>query len=99
VFLENSLVFVLAMAETLLKNLEVFEAPVEGFMTGFNSVLECLDCFSVEWVVDADLFGLALAPFVTDHSLVGRDLASQAIWLLVDSDVILSRRKWTIDPD
>jgi hypothetical protein len=63
----------------LIKNLEVLDPGIEGFMTSFGSVLESPDGRGVKWVSDAASSWFTLLAFITDHPLVGRDLASQAI--------------------
>jgi hypothetical protein len=99
VILKNSFGRGISMAETLIKNLEVLDPGIEGFMTGFSSVLEFPDGWGVEWVANTDLFWLALVAFITDYPLVGRDLAFQAIRLAINRNVILPRRKGTINPN
>jgi hypothetical protein len=84
VILKNSFGRGISMAETLIKNLEVLEPGIEGFMTGFSSVLEFPDGWGVEWVANTDLFWLAFVAFIADYPLVGRDLASQAIRLAIN---------------
>jgi hypothetical protein len=99
VILKNSFGQGISMAETLIKNLEVLYPGIEGFVTRFSSVLEFPDGCGVKWVADTDLFWLTLVAFITDYSLVGRDLAFQAIWFAINRNVILPRRKGTIDPN
>ena len=43
VILKNTFGRCLSMVETLIKNLEVLDPGIEGFMTAFSSVLEFLD--------------------------------------------------------
>jgi hypothetical protein len=99
VILKNSFGRGISMAETLIKNLEVLEPGIEGFMTGLSSVLEFPDGWGVKWVTNTDLFWLAFIAFITNYPLVGRDLAFQAIRLAIDRNVILPRRKGTINPN
>jgi hypothetical protein len=99
VILKNSFGRGISMAETLIKNLEVLEPGIEGFMTGLSSVLEFPDGWGVKWVTNTDLFWLTFIAFITNYPLVGRDLAFQAIRLAIDRNVILPRRKGTINPN
>jgi hypothetical protein len=99
VILNNSFGWGISMAETLIKNLRVLDPGIEGFLTGFSSVLEFPDGWGVKWVTNTDLFWLALVAFITDYPLVGRDLAFQAIRLAINRNVILPRRKGTINPN
>jgi hypothetical protein len=96
-FDNNSLEFVFAMAKALGKYMKVLEAPIEGFMAGFDSVLEFLDSLGVERVSSTDLC-LPLVAFVSNHPLVGGDLAFQTVWLAINRNVILSSREGPIDP-
>jgi hypothetical protein len=75
VILKNSFDGGISMAETLIKNLEVLEPGIEGFMSGFRPVLEFPDGGGVKWVANTDLFWLALVAFIPDYPLVGRDFA------------------------
>jgi hypothetical protein len=75
----------------------VLEAPIEGFVAGFDSVLEFLDSLGVERVSSTDLF-FPLVAFISNHPLVSGDLAFQTIWLAINRNAILSSRKGTIDP-
>jgi hypothetical protein len=84
VILKNSFDWGISMAEMLIKNLEVLEPGIEGFMMGFSSVLEFPDGWGVKWVANTDLFWLTLVAFVTDYPLVGRDFAFQVIWLAIN---------------
>jgi hypothetical protein len=99
VILKNSFGRGVSMAETLIKNLEALDPGIEGFMTGFSSVLEFPDSWGVKWVANTDLFWLAFVAFITDYPLVGRDLAFQAIRLAINRNVILPRWKGTINPN
>jgi hypothetical protein len=91
-FHNNSLEFVFAMAKVLGKYMKVLEAPIEGFVEGFDSVLEFLDSLGVERVLSTDLF-LPFVTFVSNHPLFGGDLAFQTVWLAIHRNVILSSRE------
>ena len=95
--LKDSLVFGNTVMETLVKNIEVFEAPVEGFMAGFHYVLEFLRSAAVKCVTGTDLY-LTPVAFIPDHPLVGRDLAFQTAFLPINRNIILSSGKRTVDP-
>ena len=98
VILKNSFGRGISMAETLIKNLEVLDPGIEGFMTGFSSVLEFLDGWGVKWVSDTNLFWLTLIAFISDYPLVRRDLRSQSIQFSINRNVVLPCGKGTIDP-
>jgi hypothetical protein len=95
VFLKNSFDAGISM----IKNLEVLELGIEGFMSGFCPVLEFPDGWGAKWVANTDLFWLALVAFIPDYLLVGRDLAFQAIRLAINGNIILPCRKGAIDPN
>jgi hypothetical protein len=96
--LKDCLVLGHTMTEALVKNIEILDAPVEGFVAGLGPLLESLQVAAIKWVAGADLC-LAPVPFVPNNSPARGDLALQAIWFSVYFEIILARRKWAIDPN
>jgi hypothetical protein len=92
VILKNTFDWGVSMTEMLIKSMEVLDPGIEGFMTGFSSVLEFPDSWGVKWVSDANLFWLTLAAFITDCPLV---LAG----ILLLKPFGLPCRKGTVDPN
>lgn len=99
VIIKNSFGRRISVAETLIKNLKALDPGIEGFMPSFCSMLELPDGCRVEGITNTNLLRLAFVAFIADNPLVCRDLAFQAIGLAIDCNVILARRKGTINPN
>jgi hypothetical protein len=96
--LKHCLVLLDSMTESLVKNLEAFNSPIEGLVVCFGPALELFDHLGIKGGLGADL-QLTLVPFVANHPLACRDLALQAAFFPEHLDVIDPRRKWPINPD
>ena len=86
------------MAEALVKDREVLDARIKGLLTGFSPILEMFDCAGIQGVARSDL-QLPLVAFVANHPLAGRDLAFEPVWLSINLEITLPRRKGSIDPN
>jgi hypothetical protein len=96
--LKDHLVLGHTMTEALIKDFEILDAPIEGFMARLGPLLQFPQFTAIKGVAGADLL-LAPVPFIPNNYLARGDLGLQAVWFPVDSPIILARRKWAIDPN